>query len=174
MKKAALLCSVLSLAFLFLFSCWEESVDISAPELAIENSVKPFNVEELAFNGTLDSLTGKANRFARISCTLNSLQDCGSVMADDVIDDFIRLCARYPFTPDFGGSVVNYYFNFNYYVDSNANLRLDQYEDDIQAQVDAIATSIGQPLFLALGDVQAWPCTSRQNNSGSIKYTVYY
>lgn len=174
MKKLVLLSPVLCLSFLLLTSCQEDLDEAAAPSTTMENSLVPFKVEEVPFDGTIEDLPSKESPFARVSCSLSSDQGCSDVNRDGIVDDFIRFCTTYPYTPVFSGTVVNYYFFLTYYVDSDSDINLDRYEDDIQAQVDAISAIVGRPMFLVLGDVQSWPCRDRQDNSGLIKYTVYY
>ena len=174
MKKSAFLPLVSCLSFLFLISCQEDMDEAEAPSPAVESSLVPFKVEVVPFNGTIDDIPSKESPFARVSCSLSSDQGCSDVNADGIVDDFIRFCTTYPYTPFFTGTVVNYYFFLTYYVDSDNDINLDRYEDDIQAQVDAVSAIVGRPMFLVLGDVQSWPCRDRQDNSGLIKYTVYY
>ena len=107
MKKAVLLPALLSLAFLFLIGCQDETVNVSAPDDAIENAVEPFKVELVSSNGTLDDVNTGADLFSRTGCALSSDEGCSDVNHDGIVDDFNLFCTTYPVTTTFNGNIVD-------------------------------------------------------------------
>ncbi len=115
----------------------------------------------------LDKLT--QNPTERISCTLSSDIDCGD--SPSSFEGYVQNCTTYPKIWPPTGATIETYKSMIYYVDSDGDINLDQYQDDAQDHVDELVNTYGSAAFIT-ADVIYWPCR-RGDNSCVIKYTVY-
>lgn len=107
---------------------------------------------------------------ARVGCALGSDTGC-SEASDDVVY-YIQNCTTYAKSWPATGDVVEYYKSISYYVDSDSDINLDNYEADLQDHVDEIIDEVGAAAYIDASIIY-WTCEEVYNNSAVILYTVY-
>ncbi|MBL3657774.1 hypothetical protein [Fulvivirga sediminis] len=158
----------LILCAMFLVSCDENEKDnFEIQEVDLTSLVGKVETRQ-ASEKELSSLKHPAN-FSRVGCTLDDDKDCGDAVEE--VEYYIQNCTTYPKSWPPSGVVKTYYKGLAFYVDSDSDINLDQYQDDLQAHVNQIISVEGSAAFIS-GDVISWPC-NRGNNAGVIAYTVY-
>lgn len=134
--------------------------------------------EYLSLVGTVThrtATTQELNKLTRPSlktnCTLDGDTGC-SDGASSEFERYVRECTDYPRSWPPSGSVSTFYKSMIYYVDSDSDINLDHYQDELQAHVNQIINSVGSAAYIN-ADIVYFECRDRQNNSCVIQYTVY-
>ncbi len=169
MKLKLIASLTLFLITLTLVSCDEsqeiEKVDSYNPYIQLVGKVehRKANANEL---GTLEQpTTSKAN------CTLGRDADCSDGRQSS-FERFVKDCTTFPRTWPPTGNVTTFYKSMIYYVDSDGDINMNNYQDDLQAHVDQIINVVSTAAFIT-ADIIYWKCNDQANNSCVIKYTVY-
>lgn len=173
MKKTLKLLGVVVCAMSLALSCSDDHVS-SSPEKD--------RAYFLSLIGTIEHRMATAEELANLphpnnlgriaaSCTLGDDVSCDD--ADEDVEYFIANCTNYTHSWPPTGAVTTFYKGFSYYVDSDSDINLDQYEDDLQAQVDDITATTGAVAYIE-GTTLDWPCGGGYGTKvGVIQYTVY-
>ncbi|SEK38701.1 hypothetical protein SAMN04487910_0406 [Aquimarina amphilecti] len=106
----------------------------------------------------------------KAGCTLSGDEGC-SDNASSEFERYVRECTTYTKNWPPSGVVNTYFRSMVYYVDGDSDINLDNYQDDLQAQVLQVVGSGGAAFVDA--DIIYWECNDRQNNSCVIQYSVY-
>ncbi|MGB3183629.1 MAG: hypothetical protein WBB45_19720 [Cyclobacteriaceae bacterium] len=105
-----------------------------------------------------------------VNCHLDNDIGCDEAPADVVY--FIENCTSYPKTATSYNVTNTYNIDMNFYVDSDDDINLDQYEAELQAHVNAVVSESSLPIYDIQANIVSWPCRSRQLNLATIRYTV--
>lgn len=106
-----------------------------------------------------------------VNCHLDNDIGCSEARPDVVY--FIENCTSYPKTASYYNTVNTYDIDLNFYVDSDDDINLDQYEAELQSHVNAVVSESGLPIYDIQAQIISWPCSNRQTNRGTIRYSVY-
>ncbi|MDY8136556.1 hypothetical protein [Aquimarina sp. 2201CG5-10] len=134
--------------------------------------------EYLELVGTVEHRTASEKELSalkkpttRANCTLHGDEGCSDDSRSE-FERYVRECTTYPRTWPPSGTVSTYYKSMIYYVDGDGDINLDHYQDDLQAHVDQIISSVGSAAFIS-ANIVFWQCNERENNSCVLQYTVY-
>ncbi len=107
----------------------------------------------------------------KVNCILSSDSGCTDGARSE-FERYVRECTTYAKIWPPTGAVDVFYKSMIYYVDSDTDINLDQYQDDLQAHVNQMITSSNPAIFVS-ANIVFWECNERQQNSCVIQYMVY-
>ncbi|UII22064.1 hypothetical protein [Fulvivirga ligni] len=168
MKNLFKLFFVALIAFASLSSCDEsELAENPKPETSLTDLIGKVETRK-ASQEELSSIPKPSSNLDRVGCILGNDVQCGSEATSEV-EYFIQNCTTYNRVWPPSGEVKTYYLGLSYYVDSDDDINLDHYMNNLQSHV---TTAAGNGAAFISGDVISWPC-SKGTNAGVIVYTVY-
>ncbi|UII28474.1 hypothetical protein LVD15_08600 [Fulvivirga maritima] len=169
MKKKLKFCLSVLAVLIFFSSCDENEIHKAS---TVENDPMLMIgevVNRKASQQELQSIPEPDANTYRIGCALSDDVQCGEASSEAAY--YIENCSVYPKSWPPSGDVTQFYKGFSFYMDSDDDVSMDIYEDDLQDHVDEIIASTGSVSYID-AQIIYWPC-SKGYNAAVILYTVY-
>ncbi len=100
-----------------------------------------------------------------MSCSLDSDAGCSSESTPEFLF-YVSNCVTFPLPTSGGFNITYTRAAISYYVDGDGDVNCDNYEDDLQAMIDGVVSSVGGSAWAIYPSVYlVSPCNERSNSN---------